>query len=146
MQTTATGGVTLYREAPPVLYNYLIEASDIMKKIALILVIVILMNIPVTANAATPRSVGIMPNLQFENKTANCVVHITGNSMNESIDITVKLWYGNRCVVTWTNSGKGVLHFSNTYDVAYKGEYKLSVDATIGGEKYDTVSVKNSCG
>jgi len=84
--------------------------------------------------------------LQFENKTANCVVHITGNSMNESIDITVKLWYGNRCVVTWTNSGKGVLHFSNTYDVAYKGEYKLSVDATIGGEKYDTVSVKNSCG
>lgn len=117
-----------------------------MKKIALILVIVILMNIPVTANAATTRSVGIMPNLQFENKTANCVVYITGNSMNESIDITVKLWYGNRCVATWTDSGKGILHFSDTYNVADKGEYQLSVDAIIGGKKYDTVSVKNTCG
>lgn len=116
-----------------------------MRKIAIILAIVILMSIPVTANAATPRSVGIMPNLEFENKTANCVVYITGNSMSESIYITVKLWYGNSCVATWTDNGKGILHFSETHNVTNKGEYKLSVDAIIGGQKYDTVSVKNSC-
>ena len=116
-----------------------------MKKIALLLAVVCFFSIPITAKAATPRSIGIMPNLEFKSQTANCNVYITANSMKDSIDIVVKLWYGNSCVATWTDSGKGILSFSQTYDVDNKGEYKLSVDVTIGGEKYDTVSVKNLC-
>ena len=46
-----------------------------MRKIALLMALLLFI-LPVTANAATPRLVGIRPGIDFDGKTANCTVSI----------------------------------------------------------------------
>lgn len=116
-----------------------------MKKTALILAMIVLLAFPVTAYAASPRSVGIWPGISFDGTTANCTVSVTANSTSEEISITAKLWQGNTCVATWSDSGDGYLFFSASQTVTKGKEYKLTVDVTIDGVTKPTVSISGTC-
>lgn len=113
-----------------------------MRKIALLLAL-LLCALPVTANAAAPRIVGIVPSISFVGNTANCSVSITADSINDDITAVVKLWDGNSCIATWNASGAGFLNINRSKVVTKGVEYVLTVDVTINGVKRPTVS---TCG
>ncbi len=111
-----------------------------MKKIAFLLALLMFV-LPITANAATPRSVFIKPGISFDADTAICTVSVTGNTMRDEIDVVVKLWQGSNCVVTWTTSGTGYVNFSKSITVSNGVEYTLTADVTINGINQPTVSI-----
>ena len=115
-----------------------------MRKIALLLALVLFV-LPVTANAATPRNVTIIPRLGFEGETAKCSVTVTGNSINDNITAVIKLWDGGYCIATWTASGSGYLNMNRTKEVNKYSEYIMTVEVTINGVKQDTVSTYGTC-
>lgn len=111
-----------------------------MKRIAFLLALLMFI-LPVTANAATPRSIFIKPGISFEEDTAICTVSVTGNSMKDNIEVTVKLWQESSCIATWTTSGTGYVNFSTTRSVRDGVEYTLTADVTINGVKQPTASI-----
>ena len=116
-----------------------------MKKTALLLVFILVMAIPVTANAAlpdenNPYALHIRPTLSFDGTTANCSVTVIGENMSDSISIVMKLWQGNSCIATWSTSGKGYVQFSRSKDIAESLQYKLTADVLINGIAKPTVS------
>lgn len=111
-----------------------------MKKIAFLLALLMFV-LPITANAATPRSIFIKPGISFDDDTANCTVSVTGNSMKDDIEVVVKLWQGNICIATWKTSGTGYVNFSKSKTVSTGVEYELTADVTINGIKQPTVSI-----
>lgn len=115
-----------------------------MRKIAFMMALLLFI-LPITANAATPRLVGIRPGIDFEGNTADCTVSITGNSMKDDIDAIIKLWCGDSCIATWTTSGTGYVFFSKSKTVTKGREYTLTVDATINGVTQATISYTGKC-
>lgn len=115
-----------------------------MKKIALLMALLLFV-LPVTANAATPRLVGIKPGIEFNGTTANCTVSITGDSMKDDIEAVIKLWQGDSCIATWNASGTGYVFFSKSKTVTKGREYTLTVDATINGVTQATLSYTDKC-
>lgn len=111
-----------------------------MKKIAFVLALLMLV-LPITANAATARSIEITPGIQFNGNTANCTVSVAGNATRDEIDVVVKLWQGSTCIVTWTTSGNGYVYFSKNRTVRSGVEYTLTADVTINGITQPTVSI-----
>lgn len=111
-----------------------------MKKLAFLLALLMFV-LPITANAATPRSIYIKPGISFNDDTANCTVSVTGNTMKDDIEVVVKLWQGNSCIATWKASGTGYVNFSKSKTVNPGVEYKLTADATINGIKQPTASI-----
>ena len=59
-------------------------------------------------------------------------------SLSSKISATVKLWDGSTCLKTWTDSGTGVLSFSEAHskDIKSGKSYKMTVDYTIAGKSY----------
>lgn len=82
-----------------------------MKKIALSLALILFI-LPITAHAATPRAITIVPSINFVGDTANCSVYVTANSMNDNITAVIKLWDGGNCIGLWT--GGRCLNFKAT--------------------------------
>ena len=115
-----------------------------MRKIALFLALVLFI-LPVTANAATPRIVTIIPRLGFEGETAKCSVSVMADSFNDSITAVIKLWDGGYCIATWTESGSGYLNMNKTKEVNKYSEYIMTVEVTINGVRQDTVSAYGTC-
>lgn len=111
-----------------------------MKKIALLLAFVLVFSIPLTAHAATPRIISILPELSFDGYTANCYVSIFGNGDSEEIDATIKLWREDTCIKTWFASGVGYVYWDTTTYISKGHTYTLTVDATIGGVEMSRVS------
>lgn len=98
-----------------------------------------------TAYAATPRALLIVPSLEFDGMTAECSVAIAAN-LNDEIKATIILWKGSSVVETWTESGTSYINFSGEATVTSKGEYTLTVDATINGEAKQQFSASATCG
>lgn len=111
-----------------------------MRKIALLIALLLLV-FPVTANAATPRLVSIKPGIDFNGTTANCTVFVSGNTMNDDIEVVVKLWQGSICIATWKTSGIGYVNLSRSKTVSKGIEYTLTADVTINGSKQPTASI-----
>ena len=63
-----------------------------MRKIALVLAVVILLGIPLTAQAVTPRNITIIPELAIDGYIANLSVGVVANNTSEEVDATMKLW------------------------------------------------------
>ena len=85
-----------------------------MRKIALLLVIMLVISIPLSVSAVEPRALDIEPILRFNVTTANCEVVVVGNNMSESIEVTMELMRGTYCVDRWTSSGYGYIHMEKT--------------------------------
>ena len=113
-----------------------------MKKIAFLLALLMFV-LPITANAAAPRSVFIKPGISFNGNTANCTVSVTGNTMSDDIEVVVKLWQGNSCLVTWNTSGIGYVNFSKSRTVSDGVVYTLTADVTINGIKQPIASISS---
>lgn len=111
-----------------------------MKKCALLLALILLFAIPISAQAATPRTLGINPEIVFNGSEAICTVRILGNNMSEKIEATIRLWDGAICQEIWTARGNGYIFFSETATAVLGNTYELTVSVSINGVKQPTVS------
>lgn len=120
------------------------KGGEQMKKVVFTALFLFLIAIPVSAQAAQ-RSTASIPNIAFSGTTATCTVSVNGDSANDSISLTVKLYQGNECIATWTDSGNGKLRFSRTKSVQSGKTYKLTADVTINGTALGTTSATGTC-
>lgn len=109
------------------------------------LVALLMFIFPISVNAAELRMINIRPGIDFSGTTAHCTASVTGNSMDDDIDIVVKLWQGNSCIDTWEDSGSGYVFLSKYKTVEKNKEYTLTIDATINGKKQPTASFTSTC-
>ena len=116
-----------------------------MKKIALLLAIVLLVAMPLTAQAATPRTITVSPALSYTGTTANCSVLVVAENMSHEIEVTIKLWHGTTCLETWYTSGNGYLSWRDTATVTLNNTYELTIDAVINGNAKDRITVSRKC-
>lgn len=116
-----------------------------MRKGAFLLAVLIVLSIPMTAFAASPRSLSIMPALTFDGTTANCSVTIVGDRITDDLSATIKLWRGTTCLATWTTSGEGYIFWDDTATVTRYRTYKLTVDVTINGVTKPQVYAEGTC-
>jgi len=121
-----------------------IQERILMKKIVLLMTLLLFI-FPVTVNAATPRYINIRPGISFTGTTAFCTASVTGNSMNDKIDIVVKLLKEKSCIATWKDSGVGYVYLSKSKVVEKNYEYTLTIDATINGQAQPTASFTAEC-
>ena len=117
----------------------------ILKKRILPFVLLFAMLLSTQAFAASPRIITIRPAISFNGTTANCRVTVSGNHGTDRIEAVVILWDGNEIVEDWYPTGKGPLLFSDTTTVTKGKTYELTVDVTINGLEYDTVSISGTC-
>ena len=115
-----------------------------MKKVVFAALLLFLIAIPVSAQSAQ-RMTASVPNIAFSGTTATCTVSVNGDSANDSISLTAKLYQGNECIATWTDSGNGKLRFSRTKTVQSGKTYKLTADVTINGTALGTTSATGTC-
>lgn len=119
-----------------------------MRKMALVLVMVMVLTtlaLPVYASAAESRAITIVPAISFDGTTATCNARIVGNTIDEELHATIRLYRGNTLVATWTAEGNGYIFFSKTKTVTKGYTYKLTVDLTVDGEACTQVYVENEC-
>ena len=115
-----------------------------MKKIALLLVIILVFSAPLSVSAAT-RALTVHPYLGFNGTTAVCEVTVVGNNMSERIDVEMKLMRGVVCIDSWSTTSYGYVHMKE-YGTATKGlTYDLVVTVSVNGEAHTPVSVTNKC-
>lgn len=98
-----------------------------------------------TAYAASPRVAPVVPSITFNGTTAVCSVLVIADKSSDSIDATIKLWQGNQCIKTWTDSSTGDLDFSGKYGVSKGKTYELTVDVSISGKNLPRYSVQATC-
>lgn len=115
-----------------------------MKKTLFAAFFLLMLVFPFSAQA-TQRSAMVKPNITFSGTTATCSVSVIGNSAKDSISLTVKLYSGNACIATWTDSGSGNLNFSRTKTVQKGSTYKLTADVSINGTALSTASTTGTC-
>jgi len=116
-----------------------------MKKIALLLAIVILVSVPVNVLAATPRTLCVTPELTFNGTTARCGAVVSGDTMRDEIQMTVRLWKGSYNFKTWNVSGNGYIIFDETTTVWRGYTYVMTIDITFNGERQQRISIANEC-
>ena len=111
-----------------------------MRKIALLLVLVILVSMPLSVQAAAPRALLVRPNISYSGNVAAFVVNIYGNSTSDHLEATIKLWRGNSCIKTWEEAGNGYIFFSETATITPGSTHTLTVDLWVNDVAQDRVS------
>ena len=112
-----------------------------MRKTALLLALVLLFSVPLSAQAATPRSGFIHPDISYSGNVATCTVQIVGNSRTDHLEATIKLWRGSSCIATWNESGTGYINFSDTATITPGKTHKLTIDWWVNGVAQERASV-----
>ena len=112
-----------------------------MRKIALLLALVMLVSIPLSVHAATPRTINIRPSISYNGNIATCTARIVGNSTSDHLEATIKLWRGNSCIQTWEEAGNGNIFFFETAKVIPGITHTLTVDLWVNGVAQDRVSI-----
>lgn len=115
-----------------------------MKKILSALLLLAALALPVSAQSPQ-RAVRATPNISFSNATATCSVSVYGENKTDRISLTAKLYQGDACIATWTDSGTGYLNFSRSKRVQKGKSYKLTADVTVNGESFSTASDTGTC-
>lgn len=110
------------------------------KVFAILTVVVLLASLAMPAAAAEPRIVTIRPSLTFSDGIATCDVAMVGNTMNDELSATIRLYRGNTLIATWRVEGQGYITFNRTKSVAQGFRYKLTVDLIFNGEACSQVS------
>lgn len=116
-----------------------------MKIKTLLASIIMVLLLATPAYATLTRGSTIAPTLTFTNTTANCGVTIFDGSDNAKITAVISLKSGNDCIESWERSAVGYFYFNETVSVTRGQTYTLSVDATIDGKTFSTVSTSNTC-
>ena len=116
-----------------------------MRKIALLLALIIVISMPISAQAATPRARIISPAISYSGNTATCTARIIWTSTSNYLEATIKLWNGNSCIKTWDATGYGYILFSETATVVTGNTYTLTVDLSVDGVAQTTSSISKKC-
>lgn len=111
-----------------------------MKKLAIILVILLVISMPLQAYAAT-RVARVSPKLSISGTTAICVATVMGNTSTDHLKVNMKLVLGNRHIAVWSNEGYGSVNLSGTASVNTGRTYRLIVEVIENGVALDPVSV-----
>lgn len=110
-----------------------------MRKVAVLLVLVMLISMTLSAQAATARSQPAWPEISFSGNTATCAVDIYGNAASDSLRATIKLTHDKTVVATWQATGTGYIYFSETAPVTPGETYNLIVYLTINNTAYQPI-------
>ena len=111
-----------------------------MKKIVATILLIALLVVP-TAICANARAIPMITlDISFATTAIVSTVDIQASAVNDEISAVIKLYQGNSCIATWNASDVGYLNFRSVKVVDKGYTYTLTVDATIDGTTYDTVS------
>ena len=105
----------------------------------------IAMLLSLSAYAASPRVMTILPAISFDGTTANCRVSVSADRSTDQISAVIQLWNGSTRIARWTDSGTGYLLFSNSATVSKGKTYELTVDVKINGVSKPQVSIEGTC-
>ena len=112
-----------------------------MRKTALLLALVLLFSVPLSAQAAAPRSIPIRSEISYSGNVATCTVRISGYSESDQLEATIKLWRGSSCIATWNESGTGYINFSDTATITPGKTHKLTIDWWVTGVAQERASI-----
>ena len=87
-----------------------------MRITALFLAIVLIVSMPISANAA-PRALIVDAILEFDSTTAICEATVVGNNATDYIEVLLKLMHGPYCVGTWFDTGYHYVDMQGTTTV-----------------------------
>lgn len=116
-----------------------------MKKYVFSLVLFLSVLFTMHVRAAEERTVMIWPSISFDGTKAICSVTIMADRSTDRIEADIKLWQGDSCVESWTESSFGDLMFTGNTTVAKGQKYILTVDAKINNLARPTVSTSAVC-
>ncbi len=117
-----------------------------MKRMIALVLVLVLMAAPLSAQGAEARNRDPRMSLTFDGTTAICDVTAYGNSLTDSVQITVRLWRGSTvCLTTWGASGTGKASLSETKTVWPGYTYTLTMDVVINGVIYPREYLSASC-
>lgn len=116
-----------------------------MRKRVLALTLVLALVLGISAQAAQERSYQISPLLTFTGTTAQCEVVVYGNSGDDAISVTAKLYQGGTLLKTWKKSGTGYVKLSESTTVTRGLAYILETTVTINGVKQYVPLVNKPC-
>jgi hypothetical protein len=115
-----------------------------MRKIALLLAIVLVVSIPLSVQATTPRT-EIVPSLSFNGTTAKCSVFAAANNTSDYVVVQLKLFQGNKLITQWAKSSNRSVSISENCTVVKGLTYTLTAEVMINGGSYPTRSVSKTC-
>lgn len=116
-----------------------------MKKRMISLILVVVMLLSVTVQAATQAAFAT-PVLVFDGRTATCAVEVSADKATDKIEVTAALWRGSTCLETWTQTAYEYLYLEETKDVSIRGvTYTLKVDITVNGKVWPQVETSAKC-
>ena len=98
-----------------------------LKKRIIPLILLLAMLLSLSAYAASPRVMTILPAISFDGTTANCRVSVSADRSTDQISAVIQLWNGSTRIARWTDSGTGYLLFSNSATVSKGKTYELMV-------------------
>lgn len=117
-----------------------------MKKIALLLALALVMSMPLSALAATPRSdeeYGVT--LTFSGTTANCKGEVVTSYPNDYVVMTLKLFHGNQLLNQWSQSQGGSFEMVRTHTVTRGQTYTLTMELMVNGTSRRSTSTTKTC-
>ena len=97
------------------------------------MVILLLLSLSVSAQAAELRSIRIKPELYFSETTATCSVSLKANNVNDKVEATLTLYQGDNYIDSWSKSGTGRVFISESCEVESGKSYTLVLDYSISG-------------
>ena len=112
-----------------------------MKRRIIALVMLAVLVLAFTAQAAEPRYSDNRPTLSISGTTATCEVDYKSANTSDTVKITLALWCGDNIVDSWTETGKGRVVMSETCRVVAGNTYDLVMMPVVNGVAKPTVTV-----
>ena len=108
------------------------------------MMLLITMAFIIPANAASTRTISVVPDIEFDGTRATCSVSIAGNRSTDKIDATMELRQGGRLIDDWSASGYGILKIRETATVARNTTYTLEIEYSVNGDSKTPVSISRT--
>ena len=114
-----------------------------MKRIlAMTLVLIFALALPA---AAVLDFIDFDPSLSFSGGKAFCTLDIQGNNSDDEIEATVKLYYNNVVVGSWSDSGEGSLTVSGSCRANSGLTYTMKSTVYINGVRQSVSDITRTC-
>ena len=122
-----------------------------MKKHMVSAVLLLIMMLSLSAQAAEMRVITASPYLTFNENTATCMADCKSTNPSDKVSATLTLYQGSTCVTSWSGSGHGrviiniisrqIFIISKSCTVKSGMEYKLVLSYSVNGKAQESVSV-----
>lgn len=116
-----------------------------MKHRVLCVLLIVVLLIPVAAQAVTSRGAEANANITFNGTTATCKADISANNPTDRITATMILYRGTHEVDRWVASGTGELSFSYPAEVESGVTYRLLLRYSINGVQQTAKETQETC-